>query len=149
MSIVKNILVPTDFSEHAELAMKLAVDLSQAHHAGLTLLHVHKSTPFELPQGYVMNMPSQLDRTYDELNQRLSQLERKVRSWGAQRVEKRVLHGSIVDEIVSFASGFDYVVLGTHGRTGLQRLVVGSVAQQVLEQATCPVVVVRAAKTPG
>jgi nucleotide-binding universal stress UspA family protein len=148
MSIVKNILVPTDFSEHAQHAMEVAVDLSLAHHAGLTLLHVHESTPFELPQGYVMNMPSQLGRIYDELNQRLSELERVVRARGAVRVESRVLHGSIVDEIVNFAGGFDFVVLGTHGRTALRQLVIGSVAQRVLERATCPVILVRPTKMP-
>jgi nucleotide-binding universal stress UspA family protein len=144
----KNILVPTDFSEHAELALKVAVDLSRVHHAGLTLLHVHASTPFELPQGYLENMPSHLDRVYDELNQRLSEVERVVRSWRAQRLEKRVLHGSIVDEIVNFAVGFDYVVLGTQHRKGLDQLLVGSVAQRVLERAVCLVLVVRAAQAP-
>jgi nucleotide-binding universal stress UspA family protein len=51
-----------------------------------------------------------------------------------------------VDEIVRFSSAFDFVVLGTTARTGLGRLVIGSVAQQVLERASCEVVVVRAAK---
>jgi universal stress protein A len=146
MSIIKNILVPTDFSEYSAAALDVAIDLSLSHRAGLTLLHVHESTTFELPDGFVDNMPSQLDRVYQGLERRLSALERKVRSLGVARVEKRVLQGSVVIEIVQFAKNFDYVVLGTRGRTGIERMLLGSVAQKVLEQASCPVVVVRAPK---
>jgi nucleotide-binding universal stress UspA family protein len=143
MSIIKNILVPTDFSPPSQAALEVAITLSLGHATGLSLLHVHEPTPFELPDGYVENMPSQLDRIYDELNQRLSELERRARSAGVRRLETRVLQGSIVDSIVEFSRGFDYLVLGTHGRTGLERMVVGSVAQKVFERARCPVVMVR------
>jgi nucleotide-binding universal stress UspA family protein len=149
MPIIRSILVPTDFSEHSQAALEVAVDLSLVHHAGLTLLHVHASTPFELPNGLVENMPSQLDRTYQALDRRLSALERRVRSLGVQRVEKRILHGSVVSEIVQFSVGFDFVVLGTHGRAGLERVLIGSVAQKVLEQAQCPVLVVRPPRLPN
>lgn len=143
MSIVKNILFPTDFSQPSQAALDVAIAMSLAHHTGLTLLHVHEPTAFELPDGYVENMPSQLDRTYDELNRRLSELDRQARAAGVRRVETRVLQGPIVDAIVEFSQGFDYLVLGTHGRTGLERMVVGSVAQKVFERALCPVVLVR------
>ena len=143
MSIVKNILVPTDFSEPSQAALDVAIAMSLAHHTGLSVLHVHEPTLFELPDGYVENMPSQLDRTYDELNRRLGELDRQARSAGVRRIETRVLQGPIVDSIVEFSQGFDYLVLGTHGRTGLERMVVGSVAQKVYERVRCPVVLVR------
>jgi nucleotide-binding universal stress UspA family protein len=146
MSIVKNVLVPTDLSESSLSALEVAIDLALAHHAGLTLLHVHDTPPFELPDGYVENMPSHLDRIYDALNAHLSQAERRVRSSGLPRVEKRILQGPIVDEILRFSEGFDFIVMGTHGRIGLERLVMGSVAQKVMERATCPVVMVRPQK---
>jgi nucleotide-binding universal stress UspA family protein len=149
MPIVKNILVPTDLSESSLPALEVAIDLSLMHHAGLTLLHVHESTPFGLPNGYVENMPSQLDRTYEALERHLIALERKARSSGVQRVEKRILQGKVVDEILGFSRGFECVVLGTHSRTRLERLVMGSVAQRVLEQAQCRVVVVRPAQAPS
>lgn len=149
MSIVKNVLVPTDFSEYSQPALEVAIDLSLAHRAGLTLLHVHDTPAFELPDGYVKNMPSELDRVYGQIQRRLVGLERKVRSSGVQRVELRTLQGAVVEEILGFASGFDFIVMGTHGRAGLERLVLGSVAQQVLERASCPVVVVRPAKSPS
>lgn len=143
MSIVKNILFPTDFSQPSGAALDVAISMALAHHTGLSLLHVHEPTAFELPDGYVENMPSQLDRTYDELNRRLSELDARARAAGVRRVEKRILQGSIVDAIVEFSQSFDYLVLGTHGRTGLERMVVGSVAQKVFERARCPVVLVR------
>lgn len=148
MKIIRNILVPTDFSEQAEAALKIAADLSRAHHAGITLLHVHEPTTFELPEGYVKNMPSELDRVYEELNQRLAESERVLRSHGVQRVETRILNGVIVDEVVKYSNDFDYLVIGTHGRTPLQRLFLGSVAQKVLERASCMVVVVRGTQPP-
>ena len=149
MSIVKNICLASDLSEHSLPALEIAIDVSLARHAGLTLLHVHETTAFELPAGYVENLPSELNRTYDELNRRLAQLERKARSAGVTRIEKRILQGSVVDEIVRFSSDFDYLVLGTHGRSGLERLVMGSVAQKVLERARCPVILARPAKPRG
>jgi len=149
MKIIKNILVPTDFSEQSEAAVRVAADLSRGHHAGVTLLHVHETTTFELPEGYVQNMTSELDRAHAQFNLRLEESERVLRTLDVQRVEKRILNGPIVDEIVKFSSDFDYLVIGTHGRTPLQRLFLGSVAQKVLERASCMVVVVRAAQPPS
>jgi nucleotide-binding universal stress UspA family protein len=146
MTIVKNILVPVDLSEHSLPALDVAIDLSLVHHAGITLLYVHETAAFELPEGLVENMPSELDRIYDQVGRGLSRLERKARSAGVARVEKRILQGPVVNAIVRFSEGFDFVVLCTHGRTGLERFVMGSVAQKVLELASCPVIVVRAGK---
>jgi nucleotide-binding universal stress UspA family protein len=143
MTIIKNMLVPTDFSTHADVAVGVAADLARAHHAGVTLLHVHEPATFELPDGYVQSMASQLGRVFDEFNQRLEKTEAVLRANGVQRVETRILSGDIVDEIVKFAVDFDYIVIGTHGRNGLDRLLMGSVAQKVLERASCTVIVVR------
>lgn len=143
MSIIKTILLATDLSELSQPALEVAIDLALAHRAGLTLLHVHQTPLFELPDGYVHNLPSQLDREYESINARLTRVERKARSSGVARVEKRILQGVIVDEILRFSHGFDFIVLATHGRTGLERWVMGSVAQQVLERASCPVIAVR------
>lgn len=54
MSIIKNILVPTDFSQTSQAALDVAISLSLAHYAGLSLLHVHEPTAFELPDGYAV-----------------------------------------------------------------------------------------------
>ena len=149
MKIIKNILVPTDFSEQSEAAVRVAADLSRGHHAGVTLLHVHETTTFELPDGYVQNMTSELDRAHAQYNQRLGESERLLRSLEVQRVETRISNGAIVDEILKHSGDFDYLVIGTHGRSPMGRLFLGSVAQKVLERASCMVVVVRPAQQPG
>lgn len=146
MTPFQKILVPTDFSVHAERATLLAADLSRRYDAELTLLYVHEPPAYELPEGHVMNMPSQLDRTFAELNQRLAEVQQAARAAGATRVDTRLLQGPIVREIVTFAGGFDLLVMGTQGRTGLARLVLGSVAERVVQTAPCPVLVVRLPK---
>jgi nucleotide-binding universal stress UspA family protein len=94
-------------------------------------------------------MASELNRVHDEFKQRLGESEQVLRSMGVQRVELRTLNGDVVDEIVKYSSDFDYLVIGTHGRPALQRLFLGSVAQKMLERASCMVVVVRSAQKPG
>jgi len=143
MTIIKNILAPTDFSNQADAAVRIAADLARAHHAGVTLLHVHEPATFELPEGYVQSVSSQLGHVFDEFNRQLEKAEAVLRTHGVQRVEKRILSGGVVDEIVKFAADFEYIVIGTHGRTGLDRLMMGSIAQKVLERASCTVIVVR------
>jgi nucleotide-binding universal stress UspA family protein len=147
MPSIEKILVPVELSDHSLPALNVAIDLCLSYGAGLTLLYVHETKAFELPEGFVENMPSELARMYNQIIAGLSRLERKARTSGVSRVEKRIVQGPVVDEIVRFSSGFDFVVIGTHARTRLGRLVTGSVAQQVLERASCEVVVVRAAKT--
>ncbi|HWO09654.1 MAG TPA: universal stress protein, partial [Polyangiaceae bacterium] len=97
-----------------------------------------------LPDGYVENMPSHLDRVYDELNERLTQAGRLATALGACRLETRVLQGQIAQQIANFANDRDLIVMGTHGRQGLQKLLLGSIAQSVLQRAPCPVLVARA-----
>jgi len=143
MTIIKNIALPTDVSQRADVAVQVAADLARAHHAGVTLLHIHEPAIFELPEGYVQSASSQLGRVFDEFNRRLEETEAVLRKHGVQRVETRILSGDVVDEIVKFAADFNYVVMATHGRIGLDRLLLGSVAQKVLERASCTVIVVR------
>jgi hypothetical protein len=73
----------------------------------------------------------------------LCRSDRRARLAGVRRVETRVLQGSFVDAIVEFSQDFDYLVLGTHGRAGLERMVAGSVAQKVFERARCAIALVR------
>jgi nucleotide-binding universal stress UspA family protein len=140
----QRILVPTDFSEHADRATRIGADLSRRYEIQMTLLYVHEPTTYELPDGYVENMPSHLDRVYDELNERLTQAGRLATALGACRLETRVLQGQIAQQIANFANDRDLIVMGTHGRQGLQKLLLGSIAQSVLQRAPCPVLVARA-----
>lgn len=143
----QRILVPTDFSSHAQHAALVAGDMAQRYDAELTLLHVQSAELFDVPEGYVLNMPAQLDQLMKVLAERLAAFQQAMRANGLRRVETRLLRGPIAGEIVAHAKEFDLIVMGTHGRTGLQHLLMGSVAERVVRLAHCAVLVVRAPAT--
>ncbi len=134
------ILHPTDFSALSEHAFHLACSLARDHGSRLIVLHVA-----ELPVvgfGGAMTPPPQGDWT--ALQQRLRQLQAPDMQVA---VEHRLEQGNPGAEILRVAeeTGCDLIVLASHGRTGLARLLMGSVADHVVRQARCPVLVV---KTP-
>jgi nucleotide-binding universal stress UspA family protein len=139
---IKTILVPTDFSEGSQVALDHAVTLAKSFHAKIVLLHVIETTT------YTMTEALQLVNVYDVvktavepvLDQMVSELQR------AQVTASRVVvQGSSAHDIVSQAHevGADMIVMGTHGRHGVNRLFVGSVAERVVRLAHCPVLTVR------
>jgi nucleotide-binding universal stress UspA family protein len=139
------ILHPTDFSDAADHAQHEAIRLGQAMGAEVVLLHVAVETPLygEGP----LNM-GEVRKVYAA-----------ARSWAAAALEARAAAirerglasrwrletGVPHEEIVKAAAGehADFIVLGTHGRRGLDRLLLGSVAERVVRTARCPVVTVR------
>jgi nucleotide-binding universal stress UspA family protein len=143
MTLYRQILVPTDFSEHARQALRVAANLASRDEASLTLLYVHETIPYELPSGHVMNMPSQLDQIYAELNRRLDEERVLAHEAGARRVETRLLQGPVVSEINRFAADFDLMVIGTRGLSILDLRRLGSVAERVIDGAPCAVLALR------
>ena len=136
----RTILHPTDFSEQAQYALRLANFLARHHSARLILLHVAPPTH---PAGMVppgRNPKSYFVALRKKLRQLLS-LDSGVES------KVRTAEGEPGPEILRVAQeiGCDLIVMGTHGRTGLKHLLIGSVAEEVLRKASCPVLTV---KTP-
>jgi nucleotide-binding universal stress UspA family protein len=136
------ILHPTDFSERSSYAFRLACSLARDHGARVLVLHVVTSLgPEEISYGEAVS------ELQPEGHQRRLWAElRQVRSPDpAVPLEHQLVEGEPADEIVRVAqeTGCDLVVLGTHGRTGLDRLLMGSVAEQVVRRAPCPVLTVR------
>ena len=133
---IKKILYPTDFSSYSNQAYFHAVALAESHGASLTVLFAH--TPdFALSEG-----PKELAlrRAYWQ-----SQLE-QIRPLNPDiPVQHIFLEGDPATEIVRYTrdAGMDLIVMGTHGRTGLDRLLLGSVAEKVLRDAPCSVLVVK------
>jgi nucleotide-binding universal stress UspA family protein len=129
------ILHPTDFSEHSEFAFRLACALARDYKARLVLLHV-------LPPPMVIYaggpVPAETWPSVEEAKEKLRQLEGQAHR---VRVESQVMEGDPVDMIVRAAdeTGSDVIVMGTHGRTAVARLLMGSVAEAVLRKAPCPV----------
>lgn len=142
----QKILVPTDFSTCAEQAEHIAIDLARTHGASITLLHVYDPVAYPLPDGYMMYSPGQLAQPWAELDARLERARADAAAAGVPSVEKRLLEGLTANEILSYAEreGHDLIVMGTHGRTGLGRVLFGSVATRVVQQAHCPVLAVKA-----
>jgi nucleotide-binding universal stress UspA family protein len=137
---IRIILHPTDFSESAGNAFRLACSLARDHGAQLVVLHVAAPQVSGYAGGVLIPPP---EGYLDELRAKLSGLQARDPK---VRVEHRLVVGDPASEILRAASEprCDVIVMGTHGRTGLGRLLMGSVAEQVVRRAPCPVVTVRA-----
>lgn len=156
MKPFQKILVPVDFSEHSERALRTAVMLARGAGASLTLVHVYDPIALAVPQGYELLGEAQVRGLLDELQRNLAQqkklalAEASTDPVGAHPllVETRLLHGFVATEICQLAEerGFDLIVMGTHGRRGLRHALLGSVAERVVRMAPCAVLTVRMPK---
>jgi nucleotide-binding universal stress UspA family protein len=143
---IRRILVPTDFSACAVPAVRYAAELAEKFAAELVLLHVVPDAVLALPDA-VMPTPApvaDLEALTDAGKQGLANLiaTEKLERFNP-RAEVRI--GSPAQEIVAAATDLqaDLVCLGTHGRGGLARVILGSVAELVVRQSPCPVLTVR------
>ena len=141
MLTIRRILHPTDFSPSSDAALRLAAVLAKDHDAQVVLLHVIEPPPVG-SSGAVPAPPPGLPPSRAEVEQRLSALAATLPEL---RTECRVAEGPAADAILEAAqeTGCDVIVMGTHGRTGLARLLVGSVAEKVVRHAPCPVLTVK------
>jgi nucleotide-binding universal stress UspA family protein len=141
MLAMKTILYPTDFSADSQPAFEVACDLAGERGGRLVVLHVERSPLAGL--GVTVGVPP-LVPEYDP-QRWWEQLQRIQPSRPGIAVEHRLEYGDTGSVIVRTAREIaaDLIVLGTHGRTGLRRLLMGSVAEHVVRQASCPVLTVR------
>jgi universal stress protein A len=132
------ILHPTDFSDCSGYAFHIAVDLARQNQAALLVLHVAETLgPENVTYG---EAASQLEP--EAYRQRLEdELRRRVPAPAGLHVDHVLAAGEPAREIerVAREHSCDLIVMGTHGRTGLSRLLVGSVAELVIRLAPCPV----------
>ena len=126
---VTRILYPTDFSPYSNQAYFHAVGLAEAYGASLTMVYVHT--------------PGTGDKTHWK-----GQLEQLCPTNPKISVSHVLLEGDPATEIARYAAdaNIDVIVIGTHGRTGVDRLVMGSVAERVMREAPCTVLVVKLPK---
>jgi nucleotide-binding universal stress UspA family protein len=144
MARLRRILHATDFSRASRRAFSTAVGTAKRERARLVLLHVMvPPSPFtggELPPSYL-----ELEaRARRDAERRLARCVAEAERAGV-RVDARLVKGVPAEEIVRAARREtpDLIVIGTHGRTGLGRVLMGSVAERVLQRAPCPVMTVR------
>jgi universal stress protein A len=138
---INNILFPTDFSDRALNAFHMASALARDHRAALTMLHVREIPA--LPFAEFGAVPPPDLPTREALLERLEKYEAPDEGTSVEFV---IADGEPGEEIVRVAKehNCDLIVMGTHGRTGLGRLLMGSVAERVMRRAPCPVLTLKA-----
>ncbi len=142
----KRICCPIDFSDASRRAMEVAADLARRFGAELVLLHAYPIPGYTFPDGSVVASPKMMQELADQAQRHLEEWRADAeRLAGTPRVTAERAVGEPAAEIVSFASGraVDLLVLGTHGRTGLEHALMGSIAERVVRRAHCPVLTVR------
>jgi universal stress protein A len=147
----QHFLVPIDFSEYADHALAYAIRLARTLDARLTLLHVVQPLPMAgvdmgvaLPETYLQEAEAEVQRSMEAALARVTA--------AGLTGECVVLYGVPFQEIVDTAKAHsvDLIIMGTHGRTGLLHVLLGSVAEKVVRLAPCSVLVVRTAdQAPG
>jgi nucleotide-binding universal stress UspA family protein len=144
---VKRIVCPVDFSEPSELALAQAVSMAEQTGAELMLTTVVQPiTPAMFSDGMLLAQPDTLPNQSEELAQKL--LDKWREKFCTPVLERTTLHVAVgipFVEIVRHAreNEADLIVMGSHGRTGIEHLMIGSVAERVVRKATCSVLVVR------
>lgn len=138
---VRSILVPTDFSATSDAALHYATEMALTLGARLYLMHV----PGKTGEHFEANFPH--GRFETATRERLTSFLTKD-ELERLRPEYAVRVGAPAEEIVRYADfcDADLIIMGTHGRSGIAHVLLGSVAEQVVRAAPCPVLLVRATK---
>ena len=143
----KNILVPTDFSEHSDRALKQAVDLAVQHQAKIYLLHVVEgiqqcAIDYCLKEEVVRRV--ELDSAEASRKKMKEEIDRISKQRGVDIVFD-IKIGNPYETILKEQEDkkADLIVIASHGKTGLMKHLIGSVAEKVVRSAKCPVLLVK------
>jgi len=143
MFTIKKILCPTDFSDASKNAIRYANEFARSMQASVIFLHAIEPRPIatDMSVAYVP-IETDLEKIAEEDLASLME-EEKIKGISAT---KEVIVGHAADVIIEQAEeqDVDLIILGSHGRTGITRLLMGSVAEAVLRKAPCPVLIVKA-----
>jgi nucleotide-binding universal stress UspA family protein len=140
---IDRVLVPVDLSEQSTLVVDHATALAEAYGASIDLLHVVEEATF--PSAYGMDpLTSAQPDVQERAREALETLAEEMEAF-SEPVDTHVLAGYAARDIVDFAEehASDLIVMATHGRTGLQRFLIGSVTEKVVRSAPCPVFTVK------
>ena len=146
MASIKKILCAVDLSEHSKTVAEYAIMLAKSLNADITVLYAAPSLSqyvgFHVP-------PSSIENFVGEI---VSGAEKSMETFVAEnftevKAEGKIISGYAAQEILNYATAhdFDLIVMGTHGRTGIDRILFGSVAEKIVKSATIPVMTIRPA----
>ncbi len=141
MESYKKILIPTDGSEANSVAVEKGLSLARLIGAKAKILFVVDTSTFiDLPpDDLVTNITSHMKNKGEEV---LDKIEEKSDEFGVD-IERSVKEGHPVGIIIEESEDSDIIVIGTHGRSGFSRLLLGSTAEKVIRHAECPVMVIK------
>ncbi|QFU84701.1 universal stress protein [Natronorubrum aibiense] len=141
-----HILVPVDQSPHSSRALEYAIEAYPE--AEITALHVVDISNYQCRGTCMYHAKELLDRL-EQVEQTVFEIARQTATEHGSELTTKLKLGSPVQTIIDYATAHDvdHIVIGSHGRTGFDRLFVGSVAEAVVRQAPAPVTVVRAGRS--
>ncbi len=142
---VRRILVPVDLSKHAEAVVAWAAHLAEEHGSEIVLLHVYH-LPVEFQQMEGAYLPGDFwNSVKDDAKQQLESLGDQLRARGLSVTEitREGYPATVIEEEVERRQA-DMIVIGSRGRTGLKHMLLGSIAERVVQKAPCPVLTVKA-----
>lgn len=140
MDEYKKILIPTDGSDENEAAVQKGLSLARMLGAKVKLLFVVDTSTFKdvPPDEAITNLTSYMKTKGDEV---LKDIEEEAKDKGL-RVEKSIIKGHPAETIIEESEDHDLIVIGTHGRGGLSKLLLGSTTEKVVRHSQCPVFVI-------
>lgn len=148
----RSILAPVDFSDLSALAVRYAAAISRCSAAKLTLLYANTfSPPPYFTESNLGELERQFRASFAEAEKGLRQFAETTLGAAAGGLEGHVVEGPAADAILRYASEkrFDLIAMGTHGRSGVNRWMMGSVAERVLRGSHVPVLTVRPGRAPA
>ena len=139
----KNIVCPVDFSTCSRHALAVAVELAKSSDAVLTLVHVWHVPSYGIAD--TVGSGTMIQELAEDAQRSLGDWEAGARGDGVKHVASKLMSGAPWSDVVRIATELqaDLIVMGTHGRTGLAHVLIGSVAERVVQHAACAVLVVR------
>ena len=138
---IQSILIPTDFSELSESALKVGIDIAKRQNAEVTLLHIVDVLPVLLPTQVLLSDPQEL---LSRMEEKLEEISERIRKESGVKAVVKALEGTPADRICKFAyeENISLIVMGTHGFSCLREFFIGSEAFKVVKNAICPVLTI-------
>jgi nucleotide-binding universal stress UspA family protein len=149
MAELRRFLVPTDFTDTSERALDWAVDLASRVGAAVTVMHAYEIPIMGFPDGALIASPEIATKIADAARAGLERTVARVKDRGVA-LDSILRDGIAFEEINAVAQSIraDLIVIGTHGRRGLARALLGSVAENVIRTSTIPVVTIHGPREP-